>query len=63
MPDGPQQVERDKALSQIDWVTPNVWQWGDPEYQARLMGVDVMSDASEAFDTWIRTASKRELAM
>lgn len=59
MPDGPAQVERDKALSRIDWLTPNVWQWGDPEYQTRLMAVDVIKDASTAFDSWVQTASNK----
>jgi hypothetical protein len=49
MPDGPAQIERDKALSEIDWITPNVWQWGDPEYQTRLMAVDVINNAFMRF--------------
>jgi hypothetical protein len=57
MPDGPAQIERDKALSEIDWITPNVWQWGDPEYQTRLMAVDVINNASEAFDSWLHNVS------
>jgi salicylate hydroxylase len=59
MPDGPRQLERDKALSQIDWERPSVWQWGDPEYVKGLMKFDAIGNANEAFDTWLQAKGNR----
>ena len=63
MVDGPEQVQRDGALSEVDWVHPCVWQWGDIEYQKKLNGFDAVSDARKAFAAWFGNNGNSDYAM
>ena len=53
--DGPQQEERDKALA----GGPNTinWTFLDPSYHDQVFAFDVVTDAEDAFQTWL--AEKR----
>ena len=54
MPDGPEQIQRDKTLSAVDWKEPCAWQWADIGYQKEMLGFDVPNDTNRAFDAWVK---------
>lgn len=53
MLDGDEQIQRDKDLAEVDWVKPCPWQWCDPSYQKRLLGVDIIADCDAKYDAWM----------
>src|SRR5258708_2246209 len=54
MPDGPQQIERDRALAQVDFIAPSVWTYGDATYQDEMLRFDCIADTDRAFEQWRR---------
>ena len=60
LPDGEQQVERDRELSQLPdskWKAGCSFNWGDAAYQKSLLGFDVLADAESKFDEWARNGA------
>ena len=53
MPDGEEQEARDRALAEVDWVKPCVWQWADIGYQKKMLGFDMVTDTHRAFEAWV----------
>lgn len=52
MPDGPEQVERDKELRATTWDRPTKYNWTDYDYRQSLLGFDVIKDCHGQYDVW-----------
>ncbi|KAH8807786.1 putative salicylate hydroxylase [Xylogone sp. PMI_703] len=62
LPDGEIQIERDQLISELpksDWQRSCKWNWGDEEYQASLLGFDVLADAEQSFNKWAQNKTSR----
>ncbi|KAI8961162.1 putative salicylate hydroxylase [Daldinia sp. FL1419] len=54
--DGPEQEARDRELAELPngkWKGRCSFNWGDAEYQASLLGFDVLADTERRFDEWL----------
>jgi salicylate hydroxylase len=54
LPDGEDQVDRDRALKAVDWRSPKItaYKWASPDYQSQLLGHDVLQEAENEFELW-----------
>ena len=56
LPDGEEQEKRDQELEAVakeNWKGRCSFNWGDAEYQQRLLGFDVLTDAEERITQWL----------
>jgi len=53
MEDGPEQQKRDEELLRHTWTNePSQYRWCDMQYNADLLGVDVLKIAQQVFESW-----------
>lgn len=58
LPDGEEQEKRDRELEILasqGWKGKCSFNWGDAEYQQKLLGFDVLKDAEDRFTQWWET--------
>jgi salicylate hydroxylase len=54
MEDGSEQEQRDRELSEVDWINPCRWQWADMGYQRRMLGFESVKETEKAFAAWLK---------